>query len=209
MSKISIMIVDDDLMVLDSLKLVFEKKEDIDVLATALNGSEALSIVEEFSLQNQKLPDIVLMDIRMPEMDGIKATSLMKKKYPSIRIMMLTTFEDEHNIRRAILAGAEGYLIKSSEISLMAEQIRAMYSGAIILDQKALTELTKPKDKILEQLSPREHEIVVLIGQGYSNNEIAQQLHISEGTVRNNLSVVLEKLNLRDRTQLAVFYLNS
>jgi len=209
MSKISIMIVDDDSMVLDSLKLVFEKKEDIDVLATALNGSEAMSKIEQLSIQGQKLPDIVLMDIQMPEMDGIKATSLMKNKYSSIRIMMLTTFEDEHNIRKAILAGAEGYLIKSSEISLMAEKIRAMYSGAIILDHKALHELTKPKGKVLEQLSLREHEIVVLIGQGYSNKEIAQQLHISEGTVRNNLSVVLEKLNLRDRTQLAVFYLNS
>lgn len=206
---IKIMIVDDDPMVLDSLTLVLEKKEDMVVVATAGDGNEALRIVEKLQLEDKELPDVILMDIRMPNMDGIEATGQLKKKAPEIRIMMLTTFEDEHNIRRALRAGAEGYLIKSTEISSMAEKIRALLSGSVILDQKALEELTKPKEKIIKSLSPREQDIIRLVGRGYSNKEIAAELFISEGTVRNNLSVILEKLHLRDRTQLAVYYLSN
>lgn len=205
---IKVMIVDDDPMVVDSLKLVLEKKEDMVVLATALDGDAALNIIEGYENEGQDLPDVILMDIRMPGVDGIEATGHIKKRNPKICIMMLTTFEDEHNIRRALLAGAEGYLIKSTEISSMAEKIRTLFSGTAVLDQKALEELTKPKEKIVKSLTPREQDIILLVGQGYSNKEIAQQLFISEGTVRNNLSVILEKLHLRDRTQLAVYYLN-
>jgi len=206
---IKIMIVDDDPMVLDSLKLVLEKKEDMVVVATAGNGNEAIGIVDKYQNEQKELPDVILMDIRMPNMDGIEATGQLKKKAPEIRIMMLTTFEDEHNIRRALRAGAEGYLIKSTEISSMAEKIRALLSGSVILDQKALEELTKPKEKIIKSLSPREQDIIRLVGRGYSNKEIAAELFISEGTVRNNLSVILEKLHLRDRTQLVVYYLSN
>lgn len=109
------------------------------------------------------------MDIQMPEMNGIEATGLIKREFPHVRIMMLTTFEDEHNIRRALLAGAEGYLIKSSEVSSMAEKIRALFSGTAVLDQKALEELTKPKDVALSNLTPRETDIVRLVGEGFSN----------------------------------------
>lgn len=205
---IKLMIVDDDPMVVDSLRLVLEKKEDMVVLATAFDGDKALEIVESYGKEGKDLPDVILMDIRMSGMDGVEATGHIKKRWPTIRIMMLTTFEDEHNIRRALLAGAEGYLIKSTEISSMAEKIRTLFSGTAVLDQKALEELTKPKEKIVKSLTPREQDIILLVGQGYSNKEIAQQLFISEGTVRNNLSVILEKLHLRDRTQLAVYYLN-
>jgi len=127
--------------------------------------------LKNFKLNKHKsaLPDVILMDIQMPEMNGIEATGLIKREFPHVRIMMLTTFEDEHNIRRALLAGAEGYLIKSSEVSSMAEKIRALFSGTAVLDQKALEELTKPKDVALSNLTPRETDIVRLVGEGFSN----------------------------------------
>lgn len=204
---IRVLIVDDDPLVCESLKLLLSKKEDMVVEGTVGNGLEAVERIRALSKNQSTLPDVVLMDIQMPEMDGIEATGWIKKEFPQVRIMMLTTFEDEHNIRRALLAGAEGYLVKSSEVSSMAEKIKALFSGTAVLDQKALEELTKPRDVALSSLTPREVDIVRLVGEGFSNKEIAQQLFISEGTVRNNLSVVLEKLHLRDRTQLAILHL--
>lgn len=142
----------------------------------------------------------------MPVMDGIKATGEIKKRWPQVRVMMLTTFKDEQNIRLAIQAGAEGYLIKSTEVSGMASQIRSLVAGTSVLANAALKSLLQPEKEELEQLTPREKEIVELVVQGLSNREIAEQLFLSEGTVRNTLSVILEKLELRDRTQLALYY---
>jgi two-component system, NarL family, response regulator LiaR len=206
-SRIKIIIVDDDPLVGESLKFLLSKNEDMTVIGIYENGLSVVKGVEELKSCGDELPDVVLMDIQMPEMDGIEATALIKKEFPEIRVMMLTTFKDEHSIRRALLAGAEGYLIKSTEVSSMAVKLRALFTGTIVMDQRALEELTKPKVEAFDGLSPREQSIARLVGEGLSNKEISKHLFISEGTVRNNLSVILEKLNLRDRTQLAILYL--
>ncbi|SRR5690554_12174 len=195
-----IIIVDDDPLVCKSLQVLLSREDDIEVLATAYNGEEAIETCERI------LPDVVLMDIQMPIMDGIVATRKIKENWPQIKVMMITTFKDERNIRLAILAGAEGYLIKSIKIQNMAQQIRALLSGTTVLDSEVLEQLTQNQKTEYEQLTPREKDILELVAQGLSNREIAQQLFITEGTVRNSLSIILEKLQVRDRTQLAIDY---
>ncbi|ADU29563.1 response regulator transcription factor [Evansella cellulosilytica] len=196
-----ILIVDDDPLVCQSLKVLLSREKDMEVIGTAQNGAEAVAFCQK------ELLDVVLMDIQMPIMDGIQATRQIKLDLPKVRIMMLTTFKDEKNIRMAILAGAEGYLIKSTSVTSMAQQIRALMSGSTVLDADVLKELTEPSNnEELDQLTPREKDIAELVAQGLSNREIAEQLYIGEGTVRNNLSIILEKLDLRDRTQLAIYY---
>ncbi|NLY45704.1 MAG: response regulator transcription factor [Tissierella sp.] len=195
-----ILIVDDDSLVCQSLQILLSREEDMEAVGIANNGEEAI----EFCKNN--LPDIILMDIQMPIMDGIQATRLIKKEWSQVRIMMLTTFQDEKNIRLAILAGAEGYLIKSTEASNMAQQLRTIFSGTTVLDTNVLKKLTQPEKDELHQLTPREKEVTELVAQGLSNREIADQLFIAEGTVRNTLSIILDKLEMRDRTQLAIYY---
>ncbi len=196
-----LLIVDDDMLVCQSLKVLLSREKDMTVVATAYNGLEAIECC------HRETPDVVLMDIQMPEMDGIQAAREIKRSWPEVRIMMLTTFQDEKNIRLAILAGAEGYLIKSTEVSGMAQQIRSLYSGVSVLDPDVLNKLLQQPntDKFID-LTPREMDIARLVAEGLSNKEIAQQLYISEGTVRNTLSVILDKLEMRDRTQLAIQY---
>lgn len=195
-----ILIVDDDPLVCKSLDVLLSREKDMQVIGTGHNGAEAISLCQ------QTVPDVVLMDIQMPVMNGIQATRHIKQQWPSVRVMMLTTFQDEQNIRLALIAGAEGYLIKSTEVPSMAKQIRALMSGANVLDADVVKKLTQPEKKSLEQLTPREKEIVTLVAQGLSNREIAEELFITEGTVRNTLSIVLDKLEIRDRTQLAIYY---
>ncbi|WP_339148503.1 MULTISPECIES: response regulator transcription factor [unclassified Sutcliffiella] len=197
-----ILIVDDDDLVCKSLKVLLSRERDMEVIGTAHNGAEAITSCRGV------VPHVVLMDIQMPIMDGIQATRQIKSEWPQVHIMMLTTFKDEKNIRLAILAGAEGYLIKSTEVSSMAQQLRALMAGSTVLDADVLRKLTQPVEQEgVEGLTPREKDIAGLVANGLSNREIAEQLYISEGTVRNTLSIILEKLQLRDRTQLAIHYL--
>ncbi|OLO37042.1 DNA-binding response regulator [Alkalihalophilus pseudofirmus] len=199
-----ILIVDDDVLVCKSLKVLLSRENDMEVIGTATNGAEAINACR------MERPNIVLMDIQMPVMDGIQATRQIKKEWPQVHVMMLTTFKDERNIRLAIQAGAEGYLIKSTKVSSMAQKLRTLVSGSSVLDADVLKQLTHPTEwEELEQLTAREKDIAELVAQGLSNREIAEQLYISEGTVRNTLSVILEKLQLRDRTQLAIYYLKN
>jgi len=195
-----LMIVDDDPLVCQSLQLLLGKEEDFEVVNTAGNGQEAIEICQ------QEQPDVILMDIQMPVMDGIECLKRIKQQWPSIQIMMLTTFRDEHNIRMALKAGAEGYLLKSTTIENMAQQIRALKAGSTILDADVLKAIVEPDGIKLAGLTDRERDIVELVAQGLSNKEIADQLFLSVGTVRNMLSIILDKLELRDRTQLAIFY---
>lgn len=208
-NKIKIIIIDDDPMVGESLEYLLSRDDDIEVIGRFDSAMTALETMQSFENNEKSLPDVILMDIQMPKLDGIEATKIVKRDYPNTRVMMLTTFKDEHNIKRALLAGAEGYLIKSAEVSTMGIKIRALATGSVVMDQEAIQELTKPKLEPLDGLTSREQSIVRLITDGFSNKEIAQELFISEGTVRNNLSVILEKLNLRDRTQLAILYLKN
>lgn len=196
-----ILIADDDPLVCQSLSVMLGSEKDFDIVGTAGNGKEALEFCRE------EAPDVVLMDIRMPVMDGIESTRRIKSEFPHIQVMMLTTFRDEPNIRAALQAGAKGYLIKSTAFSHMAEQLRALYAGSSVLDEHVMQTLVEPRAFRLEQLSEREHAIAERVAQGLSNKEIAEYLFLSVGTVRNTLSVILDKLELRDRTQLAIYYL--
>lgn len=195
-----LLIVDDDPLVCHSLQLLLGKEPDFDVIGTALNGEEAVRI------SRCDKPDVVLLDIQMPVMDGIAAAKAIKQTSPSIQILMLTTFQDERNIRLALQAGAEGYLLKSSSIDQMANQIRTVASGAMVLSPAVLQTIMEPSTEALDGLTERETDILERVAQGMSNKEISEQLYLSPGTVRNIVTVILDKLELRDRTQLAVYY---
>jgi len=194
----NILIVDDDPLICKSLEITLENEADMQVIGTAANGEDAVAICEI----NQ--PDIVLMDIRMPEMDGIQATRLLKKRFPNIRVVMLTTFQDKQNIQIALKAGAIGYLLKTDRIVEIAKKLRLLYEGTAVLDGEVLEILTNPQIPSFEKLTPREKDILDLVTQGLTNKEIAVHLYLSEGTVRNVLSVILDKLNVRNRTQLSL-----
>ena len=195
-----VLVVDDDPLVCRSLKVLLSREPDLHVLGTAGDGERAVALCEG------SRPDAVLMDIRMPGMDGIEATRRIKERWPGIRVLILTTFQDNESIRRALEAGADGYLLKSTPTSGMAQTLRALGTGAAVVDTEVLKRLGGATPAPLEGLSPRENDVAELVAQGCSNREIAGQLFISEGTVRNTLSVVLDKLGLRDRTQLAIRY---
>ena len=145
-------------------------------------------------------PDVILMDIRMPEMDGVVCTQIIKENHPEIKIIILTTFDDDEYVFNALKYGASGYLLKGTSTKELADAIRKVYQGT------AQTNLTIQVDEQqTASLKPTEKQIVALVGRGMSNKEIAGKLSLSEGTVRNSLSIILSKLALRDRTQLAIW----
>jgi len=194
-----LLVVDDDGLIRDSLKLLLETETGWTV-RTARDGDAAMLLCEE------EQPDVILMDIRMPVCDGVAATKLIKESYPDIKIVMLTTFNDDGYINSAIEAGAEGYLLKSTPADGIVERIRAVEKGAMVFDRGVELSAKRNKTVMFPELTERENEVLALIAAGLSNGEIAAQLHLSQGTVRNSVSVILDKLNLRDRTQLAVHY---
>ena len=194
----NILIVDDDGLIRDSLKIMLELEENWHV-RTAADGNAALALCRE------TIPDVILMDIRMPVCDGVAATRNIKTAFPETKIVMLTTFTDDGYIASAIDAGAEGYLLKSTPADGIVERIRAVEKGAMVFDKGVPLSAKKPAP-IFETLTERENEVLLLVASGLSNNEIAAKLFLSQGTVRNMVSAMLEKLALRDRTQLAVFY---
>lgn len=191
-----LLIVDDDPLICKSLALMLAKEPDFDILGTVQNGAEAVRFCREDP------PDLVLMDLRMPELDGIQATRMLKKDLPRIRVIMLTTFQDKPNIQQALKAGAEGYLLKTDQIKKIAEKLRMVYAGTAVLDGEVLKTLTTPQLPLLTKLTGREQEVLALVTQGLSNKEIAAELHLSEGTVRNMLSIIMDKLEVRNRTEL-------
>lgn len=195
-----LLIVDDDNLILKSLSLTLSRENDIEIVGCAADGAEALKICKE------QTPDIVLMDIRMPGVDGIAATRLIKQRYPNTRVMMLTTFDDKPNIQQALSAGADSYLIKTDRISDIAGKLRTMMDGTGVLSANALKKLTMTENPALRQLTQREKDIARLVAQGLTNKEIAAQLFLSEGTVRNNIVVIMEKLCVTNRTQLGMAY---
>ena len=198
--QMKVLVVDDDPLIRKSLSLMLAREEDIRVTGTASDGAQALEMC------HADLPDVVLMDIRMPKMDGIAAVRLIKRDYPQVRIMMLTTFDDKPNIQQALGAGADGYLLKTDEISDIAGKLRPLAEGVGVLDTEVLKKLTAAENPALEALTQRERDIVRLVAQGLANKEIAEQLFLSEGTVRNNIVVIMEKLNVSNRTQLGMMY---
>jgi NarL family two-component system response regulator LiaR len=197
---VKILVVDDDALVTRSLRVLLSREADLHVIGTAGDGAAAVAFCE------RSLPDAVLMDIRMPGMDGVEATREIKRRWPGVRVVILTTFQDDESIRGALAAGADGYLLKSAPTAGMAQMLRATAAGTSVVDAAVLRRLGDAPRAPLEGLTPRESDVAELVAQGCSNREIAAQLFLGEGTVRNILSTALDKLGLRDRTQLAIRY---
>lgn len=203
-----VLIVDDDFFITTALKTILEADPEIQVCGSGKNGKEAISLYTSLA------PDILLMDIRMEEMDGLTASKEILSLYPRARILLLTTFLDDEYIIQALKLGAKGYLLKQDYNSIIPA-LKAVYSGQSVYGSEITAKLpgllTSQKSFPWEDyhIGPRELEVIDLVAQGLSNKEIAGKLYLSEGTVRNYLSTILEKLELRDRTQLAVFYLRN
>ena len=201
------MLVDDDALISESLKILLELQEDIKVVDTASNGEEAVRKVKEHHR------DVILMDIRMPICDGIIGTKKIKDDFPSVSIIILTTFHDDEYIFQALKNGARGYILKNTPSDKIREQIKLAYHGTMLIHGDIADRISnmlhkdQKKDLSAFGLTPREIEITILISKGYSNKEISEKLYLGESTIKNYISSILAKLDLRDRTQIAVFYL--
>lgn len=200
-----IVIIDDDKMISASLKIILEATNEVEVAAIGCDGEEALPLYERHH------PDILLMDIRMKKVSGLEAAERVLKQDPRALILLLTTFSDDEYIIRALHVGIKGYLLKQDFESVLPA-LKAVVLGQSVFGKEVMSripELINTKSKVSYGdygLSQKEWGIVELVAEGLSNKEAAAKLFLSEGTVRNYLSTILEKLNLRDRTQLAVFY---
>lgn len=207
---IKIAIVDDQVLLVKGISMIVSTSNDMEVIWTANNGEEALFLAD------QNTPDVILMDIRMPIMDGVEATKQIKSKFPDTKVIILTTFMEDDEIYLSMKFGASGYLLKDASPEQILEAIRNAMIGGTIMAPPVASKLVKQLDRSqashsthLEILTSREAEIALLISDGLSNREIADQLFVSEGTVKNHLTNILEKLNLRDRTQLAIYILKN
>lgn len=206
---IKVLIADDQELIRGSLRIVLRGEEDIEVVALAANGIEAME------LYKQHEPDVVLMDIHMPEMDGIEATQNIMERYPSTRIVMLTTFHDMDYVREALAAGAVGYLLKAMQPEDLAASIRLVNNGETLINQDIakimVAEWTsgsasskrkeRKETKPLYGLTVRERDVLRLLVSGKDNREIANELFLSEGTVKNYISTIYSKLDVSDRLQ--------
>jgi DNA-binding NarL/FixJ family response regulator len=203
---ISLLLVDDQKLIRQGLKALLELEVDLQIVGEAENGQIAIDLVRELQ------PDVVLMDIRMPVMDGVMATQQICQQFPSVNILILTTFDDDNYVSTAIKYGAKGYLLKDTPSEEIAAAIRAVDLGythlapgmmaKIMSSQTNKAQITLPRE--LAELTPRELEVLKLIAIGANNREIAGKLYISEGTVKNHVTNLLNRLNLRDRTQAAI-----
>jgi DNA-binding NarL/FixJ family response regulator len=207
---IKVLLVDDQGLIRQGLRALLELEPDLEIVGEAENGEQAINLVTEFQ------PDVVLLDIRMPIMDGVAATREIQKRFVKTKILVLTTFDDDEYVSAALQNGAMGYLLKDTPSEELAVAIRAVYKGYTQLGpgivKKLLTQFSNgtpthspPVPSSLAELTPREKEVLRLIATGASNREIAQKLYISEGTVKNHVTNILNRLNLRDRTQAAIW----
>jgi DNA-binding NarL/FixJ family response regulator len=201
---IRIILVDDQNIIREGLGSLLQAKTDLEVIGEAGNGQEAVQLA--LKLQ----PDVVLMDVRMPVMDGVAATRLLQEQAPDIKILILTTFDDDEYITKAMAYGAKGYLLKDTPSEELATAIRSIHKGYTqigpgLFDKLMVSNPHPSPPPELAELTPREREVLSLIAQGYNNREIAQSLFISERTVKNHVNSILHSLNLRDRTQAAIW----
>lgn len=204
-SLMNIVLIDDDQLVCMSLKMILEASGDIHVSAIGHDGSDALPLYQQYR------PDILLMDIRMQHRNGTDALSDVLEQFPDARVLFLTTFVDDEYITKALQLGAKGYIIKQ-DYETIIPALNAVYSGQNVYGSEIMEKLPGLMQQeasfnySAHDISQKEYEIITLVAQGLSNKEIAARLFLSEGTIRNYLSGILEKLQLRDRTQLAVFF---
>jgi DNA-binding NarL/FixJ family response regulator len=206
---IRLLLVDDQSLICQGLAAVLNQQADLEVVGSAENGKAAIE--QAASL----LPDVVLMDIRMPVMTGIEATRLITAQFPTVKVLVLSTFDDDRDIALSMRAGAKGYLLKDMPANELAAAIRLVHRGycqmAPGLMEKLVTNVSDPDDRLprsepaaLAQLPPRERDVLRLIGQGCPNRQIAAQLNLAEGTVKTYVTHLLNRLTLSNRSQLAI-----
>jgi len=202
----NVLIIDDDKLVCSSIKIILTTDPIISVVGTGNNGFEAIELYEQLR------PDILLMDIRMDEMTGIEAGEKILSKYKEAKILYLTTFLDDDYIIKALNMGAKGYMLKQDFESIVTA-LHAVYKGQNVYGNEIITKLPSlltnsglNNNYADYDITDKEYEIIRKIAEGFSNREISEELFLSEGTVRNYISIILEKLALRDRTQIAIFY---
>ncbi|WP_028458251.1 response regulator transcription factor [Chloroflexus sp. Y-396-1] len=211
---IRVLIVDDQALIRTGIATLLARKSDIEVVGQAANGREALELVATLD------PDVVLMDVMMPVMDGVEATRQLTQRGPRPAVIMLTTFHDDERVLQSIAAGARGYLLKDVDHRVLADSIRTVAGGGALIHPQITAQLlprlaqmassAPPKaapttTDVATLLTPREREILRLLAQGFTNQEIGEQLALSVGTVKNHLSVIFAKLSVRDRTQAALW----
>ena len=205
--KIRIIIADDDLLIQESLKIILQTEEDFLVAATVGNGRDAVNLCREGAA------DLALLDVRMPVLNGIEAAVEICGT-TSVKVLMLTTFDEDEYIKEAIEAGASGYLLKNNSPEMIKSAVRSVAGGNAVLQQEVLqkirgklSELPEVDTAWLSEFSSREQDIIRLISKGNSNREIADKLFLTEGTVKNYISTILSKTSLQHRTQIAIRYL--
>ncbi|MEB3693946.1 response regulator transcription factor [Bacillus amyloliquefaciens] len=210
-----IIIVDDQQIVREGLKMILSLHEEINIVGEASNGEHLLDLLKQIR------PEIILMDIRMPIMDGIEATKLVKERYPDIKVIILTTFNDSEYIFTGLKSGADGYILKDSDSQEIIDSIKTACEGNILLNPKVTLKVVKAlnsvehnkelvqenneKEQLVQLLTPREKEVAKQIMEGKSNKAISEALFITEGTVKNYVSKILEKLQMNNRTELSLY----
>jgi DNA-binding NarL/FixJ family response regulator len=206
---IRVLLVDDQTIIRQGIKSLLESQSDFKVVGDGSNGEEAITQVEILQ------PDVVLMDVRMPTMDGVAATKVITARFPQVKVLILTTFDDDEYITQGMKFGAKGYLLKDTPLEPLANAIRSVHAGHTHLGPGLLEKIITPVSDSTSsntpsvpigfaELTPREKEVLRLIASGASNREIAQSLFIAERTVKNHVTNILMRLNLRDRTQAAI-----
>ena len=216
---IRVMIVDDQRPARMGFALMVAKDRELQVIGQAANGKEALDLLESAEKQQQLLPDVILMDVRMPIMDGLDATSLIKERYPSIRVIVLTTYDQDDYAFSGLSAGASGFLLKDAKTADLCKAIRSVYAGDAILTPRITGEVirrgittakTNREEMELQRqfatLGKREFEVASLISEGMTNAEIAQRLGIQADSVKKTVSRILNKLGVRERLNIAVLW---
>jgi DNA-binding NarL/FixJ family response regulator len=204
-----VVICDDQALIRDGLEMLLRLERDIEVVGLAQDGAEAVDLVAEHR------PDLVLMDLKMPGMNGIEATRRIRAHYPEVKVLVLTTYDDDEWLFDALRAGAAGYLLKDTGRSEVVKAIRGTVEGQAFVDPAVAGKLlsrvtstqTRPASLLTEKLTERELDVLRLLAQGMTNADIAARLYLSEGTVRNHVSAILGKLDVADRTQAAVLAL--
>ena len=204
MEKIKLLIVDDEKLIREGLKVMLSVFEDIEVVGIAENGYKALEVCKTSDV------DVVLMDIRMKVCDGVMGTRLIKEQFTKIKVIILTTFKDKEYIQEAMRYGAFGYMLKDSSHDVIYEGIKTAYKGNMVVHPDVALEMMGSNGSIKSDIDKyglleKEIKIIEAIAKGLTNKEISEELFLSEGTIKNNITNILSKLKLRDRTQIAIF----